>query len=448
MSPNTRTQVKWLRWTQIVLRVCALLGALGLLFCVICIKPTNTTLDWIIRVPAGLAILHCVYAIYHLSRTSKGRTPASSASYMIFAAIIDAGLLPFLVFTAILSRNEYLEPPDTEGHWQTVFPWASQTLQILWATYLLSVTSGGIHVASLCLSIYLALVFRKISALPPDMNPLEDNLTSRHKRNKSSLSTAPTDATNRMSQPSEPLINGPRVVPFMHTRNESSASLQMPGRRPQSSFRASRTDVDRFSVAESTSFVRSSEILDAESSGKGGVYVFEAPASSDHASRPPSCRPGSTNSLGSEDNWTAYPSSSPPPPGAQMPPELQHLRGPPSRAENPMPQPLRTKYDFSTCSPRPLGLNPPTPPVSYLSREGMDRRALRAIEANARRSGWEQIDLDEDQAAESSQGSGFGMFKAGKTRGARVVSSGIDAGKVNGIRVRDVSGKIVEEGRA
>ena len=448
MSPHTKTEVKWLRWAQILLRVCALLGALGLLVCVICIKPTGATLDWIIRVPAGIAILHCVYAVYHLSRASKGRTPASSASYMIFAAIVDAGLIPFLVFTALMSRNQYLEPPDADDHWQTVFPNDNQTFKVLWATYLISVTSGGIHVTSLCLSIYLALVFRKISLLPPDMNPLEDNLTSRHKRNKSSLSTAPTDATNRSSQPSEPLINGPRMVPFMHTRNESSASLQMPGRRAQSSFRASRTDVDQYSVAESTSFARSGETSETETLGKGGVYLFDAPASSDHASRPPSCRPGSTDTLESGDNWMAYPSSSPPPPGARLPPELQHLRSRPSRAENLVPQPLRSKPDFSTCSPRPLGLNPPTPPVSHLSRESRDRRALRPAEANGRRGAWEQINLDEDASEERSEGRGFGMLKTGKGRGARVVSSGADAGKANGIRVRDVSGKIVEEGRA
>ena len=53
MSPRTKTNVKYLRWFQLLLRSVALLGALGMLVCVICIKGTSSTLGWIIRIPVG-----------------------------------------------------------------------------------------------------------------------------------------------------------------------------------------------------------------------------------------------------------------------------------------------------------------------------------------------------------------------------------------------------------
>lgn len=51
MSPRTKSRVKYTRIIQLVLRVCELVGAVGLLFCVICVKGTDATTGWIIRVP-------------------------------------------------------------------------------------------------------------------------------------------------------------------------------------------------------------------------------------------------------------------------------------------------------------------------------------------------------------------------------------------------------------
>lgn len=53
MSPRTKYKVKYSRWAQLFLRACALLGALGMLVCVICIKGTQDTVGWIIRVPVS-----------------------------------------------------------------------------------------------------------------------------------------------------------------------------------------------------------------------------------------------------------------------------------------------------------------------------------------------------------------------------------------------------------
>lgn len=51
MSRKTKPMVKWARILQLLLRICALLGALGMLVCVICIRGTEPTTGWIIRVP-------------------------------------------------------------------------------------------------------------------------------------------------------------------------------------------------------------------------------------------------------------------------------------------------------------------------------------------------------------------------------------------------------------
>ena len=51
MSPRTKRRIKSIRIAQLVLRMCELIGAVGMLFCVICIKGTDATTGWIIRVP-------------------------------------------------------------------------------------------------------------------------------------------------------------------------------------------------------------------------------------------------------------------------------------------------------------------------------------------------------------------------------------------------------------
>lgn len=57
MSPRTKSKVQNTRRVQLLLRLCALLGALGMLFCVICIKNTTSTVGWVIRIPVGLSIV-------------------------------------------------------------------------------------------------------------------------------------------------------------------------------------------------------------------------------------------------------------------------------------------------------------------------------------------------------------------------------------------------------
>jgi hypothetical protein len=123
-----------------------------------------------------------------------------------------------------------------------MFPTDEETDKVLMTTWLTAIATAGLHLLSACLDMYLALVFRKISKLPPDMNPLEDNLTSRrktkHKHKNSSISAITpltSDQEKRFSDQST--IAGDRnsqykdipsptktQVPFMHTRTDSETT--------------------------------------------------------------------------------------------------------------------------------------------------------------------------------------------------------------------------------
>ena len=485
MSPKTKVRVQWIRWIQLFLRIGALLGAMGMLFCVICIKGTPSTVGWIIRVAVsnlsvlgktctnepnqpGVALLHTVYAAYHLARSSKARTPGSSASYMIFASIMDAGLIPFYAFTAVMAHAEYIEPSDADGRWRTLFSEDLATYKILYSTFLLGVVNGSLHILSLVISIYLATVFRKISRLPPDMNPLEDNLTSRaHKRNKSSIvdnrmsqATTSTASTKRDSRADDPLISPPRAVPFMHTRTSSTDDiLDVP--HPNASPRASRTDsagpfydqpvskrssrtnVHQQSLNRPRSFYEQSQSqrtsrvqIPPSPIDSPSIYTdFSRPTST----RPPSTRPNSTRPRSAapsmpDDNWITHPSS-PSPPASPIH-ELRHLR---SLKNNyaPLPQsapaPAWNNENFS-----PLEMNPPTPPNAQRAQT-LHQRPL--VPGTGNSLGFGNGKLRDYE----------GLNKG--SAGQRIVSSGRDLGDGDvdswgrAVRMRGVSGKVVEEGR-
>ena len=509
MSPRTKSKVKWVRVVQLLLRICAILGAAGLLVCVICIRPTGSSTDWIIRVPPGIAIFHCMYAIYHLSRSSKGRTPSSSASYHIFASIMDAGLVPFLAFTALMAYKEQLEPINDEGHWKTLFGTDFATEKVTQSTFLIATTTGGIHVASLCISVYLALMFRKISQLPPDMNPLEDNLTSRtrsHKRNKSSLSMAVSEtAMNRDSHLSAPLIDSPtnRTVPFIHTRNDSAISFGSPTRRSNPHARNdSRNDLPSqvyhqpASQRSSRNDIRRSPERTTPKRSSGLAQSTTSTPTSHPASTQVSPQRQALLKEPSGENWFVHASPTPSPeretrlPFDESPPEFRHLRtghnqsgnapyAPPqigSYTENHAPTPA-SKYDFNR-TPKPLEMNPPTPPVNSVfrqNRERFEQRALKDVQANTNSPSsslgnspatWEERSYQPRKSFQDSEREGYGQGTKGKSRfygnlkdslrvgrrGSRVVSSGVDIGDerqhMEGFRGREVSGKVAEEGRA
>ena len=140
-------------------------------------------------------------------------------------------------------RNTDMEAGSV-GRWRTMFPTDEETNKVLTTTWLTAVAVAGLHLLSLFLDLYLLIVFRKITKMPPDMNPLEDNLTSRrkskHKHKSSSISAIThltgdnekrfsvqsTIAGDRLSQ-ADPLISkdipspNKNQVAFMHTRTNS-----------------------------------------------------------------------------------------------------------------------------------------------------------------------------------------------------------------------------------
>lgn len=148
------------------------------------------------------------------------RPPASQASYGLFASILDAGLIPFYVFTAFIAHAEYTQDAY---NWGTLFGISEVTAPIAEATFICAVANAGLHLVSLSLSIFLAVIFRRISHLPPDMNPLEDNLTARPKRSRKQIDIDEKHMSSSTlhSNLEDPLIGPPRSVPFMHTRGQS-----------------------------------------------------------------------------------------------------------------------------------------------------------------------------------------------------------------------------------
>ena len=171
----------------------------------------------------AVAILHTLYGIYHLSRSPTGKPLGPQASYMLFASTFDLGLIPFYIFAAYIA---YMEFTYGAYHWGTLLGNANEIPHtIANVTFLLSIINGALHAISFGISMFLAIVFRRITRLPPDLNPLEDNLTARpHKRTKSELaekhhSHSTLDSGIGMD---DPLMGTPRTIPFtMHARGDS-----------------------------------------------------------------------------------------------------------------------------------------------------------------------------------------------------------------------------------
>lgn len=116
---------------------------------------------------------------------------------------------------------------------------------------------ASLYFASCAISLYLGRIFCKIAKLPPDMNPMEENLTSRHKRNKSSITTnsiisekpkSMVPIPKRISEASAETLNCQPTIPFPETENKSSvlhnnfapcshdARQNLPSRRSQTPF--------------------------------------------------------------------------------------------------------------------------------------------------------------------------------------------------------------------
>ncbi|OBT66200.1 hypothetical protein VE03_04302 [Pseudogymnoascus sp. 23342-1-I1] len=240
VSASMKGRITETRMAVLFFRIFQLLGALGALTTMVLITGVDTQMGWIMRIVPGISILHTSYGIYHLSRKPSGRTPGSSASYMLFASLCDVSIMAFYAFSTTTAYYRW-DPKD--GLWESTSSVATWTtwpklqeggpyvLKTLFFSAFLCFGVGAIfHFITLILSIWLFVLFRKIVNLPPDMNPLESNLTSRaHKRNKSSVSTMSIyDDDKRMSRQSvAPYgdLSQPPTMPFMDTRKNSGTSF-------------------------------------------------------------------------------------------------------------------------------------------------------------------------------------------------------------------------------
>lgn len=301
LPAGTKKAVVNVRWAQFALRVAQEVTALGLLAATICIKSTSGVETYLLRIPVSSSIfdrrirsltrqqqawdsLIGIYAICHLFRPAKARMAGSSASYHMFALIMDVALIPLYIYvTLLVNNNRQLPIAETntsgivlEGNWRWTSMFATQaaTDLLLLITFIGAAVSAGHHLVSCGLDVYLIMVFRKINSLPPDMNPLEDNLTSRprgskhqHKNSEYTLSssngsmaelseaekkrlsvlsgsTFPVGNASRTSLAKGSLHDGQeRVMPFGHSRTGSNINLAFSPHNPESA-RWSRHEFD------------------------------------------------------------------------------------------------------------------------------------------------------------------------------------------------------------
>lgn len=221
-----------------------------------------------------------MYAIYHLLRPAKGRTPNSSASYHFFALFTDTSLAPFYVFIALYANQNYkLEPGTGNDRWTSFFSTDSATSTLIYVTFIASIAIGALHLVSVAFDLYLIVMFRKIARLPPDMNPLEENLTGssrrrsqkhKYKNSEAAVSSVSTDMSekkagylsgstldvsgSRLSLAKEPEA---RSIPWGHSRMNSDNTYSP--HNPKSA-RLSRQQHDEVSLNDGPYSARSSRV--------------------------------------------------------------------------------------------------------------------------------------------------------------------------------------------
>ncbi|QDS70921.1 hypothetical protein FKW77_006647 [Venturia effusa] len=370
MSPSTKSRIKWTRSIQLALRVLQLFGALCLLVLVVSIKGPSDNEGWILKLPTIIDTLTCIYAIYHLVHRVNGRTPASSASYHCFALIIDTGLVPFYAFITYVGKLNYEQAPDADGRWRTLFQGDLAATSVLEALWLTAIIVGALHIISFFLDIYLLITFKRISQLPPDMNPLEDNLTSRrktkHKYKNSSVSdfddkrfsqvtstSINTSSTKRMSRAQDSLMGNGSGIGFLQSRAGNDTSFNP--HNPETA------RLSRVSLADAypASRIRSPMPSDNISMGKRSSIAMSIPVPQDD---PEQTYGDQVSEADDDDNWRVLDDDKVSE-ASYDPYRAKSLRHTPQVAEEQRSryEPLTQTYD-NFSQQEPLRMNPPTPP--------------------------------------------------------------------------------------
>ncbi|CAN8102421.1 unnamed protein product [Discula destructiva] len=225
-GPRTKAWIKGLRIAGLCLRVLQLIAAAGILFLFIIIDNVSSLTAWILRITAGVTMLHCAYGVFHLARPAGDRPPASSAAYQTFAAFTDLAVLPLYAYGCLSVRN-------SSGHWGTLLQNESLMNYFLPSLFYTLFVGVIIHLISMVMGLWLALKFRQIANLPPDMNPLEDKFTSRHKKK---LSVATTSTYNFEAVPFEQLRRSGMPYDSVDTERPPSVPFHATRSSPRSSF--------------------------------------------------------------------------------------------------------------------------------------------------------------------------------------------------------------------
>jgi hypothetical protein len=278
-------------------------------------------------------------------------------------------LIPFYVFIVWVGKTNYEQAPGTSGRWRTFFPTDDATTKVLHAVWLTAIIDGGLHVLSFFMDVYLLIMFKKISQMPPDMNPLEDNLTSRrkskHKYKNSSVSefddkrfsqvttsSMNTSSTNRMSRAQEPLMgpsNSSRLS-FLQSRTDKDKSF--------SPHNPDTARLSRVSLADSypSSRITSAMPADTISMGKRNSVAMSIPIRQDETEQ---MYDDPVSEVDDGDNWRVLDKDS----ECEYDPFRANSLRPTPQMESegrPRYEPLAQSNDNFVQ--QPLRMNPPTPP--------------------------------------------------------------------------------------
>ncbi|KAF3081794.1 hypothetical protein TWF569_009745 [Orbilia oligospora] len=230
MAKRTIVALKASRWIMLAARFLQLIAAIGLVVLLITLRGMDTINGWIMRIPPGVAILHIVYSIYHNARDPKERPPLSSAGYALFAVGSDCCIIPFYVFIALWTwqqRTEMIANPNNPDNWVSVFNKdnAEFSQLMVFISFITACAGGGLMVMTVMLGLFIAITFRRISRLPPDMNPLDDTTyTSLTTRPSSKRFSKSSDlSSDSFSKSASRDVSPKRAVPFLEVRTKNGS---------------------------------------------------------------------------------------------------------------------------------------------------------------------------------------------------------------------------------
>lgn len=435
-----------------------------------------------------------------MSKPAGSRPPGSSSAYNVFAGVSDLCILPLFAYGVITARNQ---DSSAEHRWGVLINDKSVLTYFVPSVYYGLIVAAGLHLLSLAISMWLGIMFKRISSMPPDMNPLEAHLTSRrggaHKRGKSSVaSTIYGDKPPSLHPINISSTDLPRSIPFMHTRTDSQPTslhsrdsrLDLPSRQYQLD---PGNPSPRNSIADLATHRLSSRPVSTYSSSRPPTSTVPSHRVVTESSPPPTPQPRSakftetwyaTESLvnRTHERTRAPPAPAPRGSGSTYEPLSQPYDVSPdsdsetentqSRSHHPNPLASHPSYDHVSTEYNPGAStqeDPTTPPRRARTPFSRLRNSvLSAVSLNA--GGGQDLGDGMNGGSSRNRDSSIGLdseFYAkpyGELRPAtppvmvggveRVVSSGNDydlgvggGGRGNVFGRRGVSGKIVEEGR-